>query len=1308
MPQLRRRPTAPVVIAATVLFGVFAGPVPEARPLFQPRPGPIDHPLAIAAADFDRDGRDDLAFAAYQAGVVEILLGQANGTFLPSAESPVGVGTATFSTPTTGPQGLIVFDLNPQDVDGDTIPNASDNCPNVPNGPEATEGSQIDANTNGVGNACEAGEDTDDDGDVDVTVDTDGDGVLDFDPVTFRLDNCPRRPNPGQEDTETAQGPDGMCGTIDDNTLLYGTDALCGTTDDRTGDRVGDACAASPDLLVLTNSVGGGSTLGTVRVRVNNGTGGFLNRPSYVTGVGPGQAILADVSGDRLVDLLIANVSIDLVQVFLGIGDAQFTGGSLLTAGDGPQAIVAADIDNDGDLDPITADSAAGTLSLFRNAPGALGPSPSETFTTGTHPAVLLSGNLNGDAFADIVVLTQGALTCTGPPMGTLTGRACTIDKDCDDLFTIGQDGTCSGGDGGVQVFAGAPASPPPGLVAGPLVSFGPGHRPRAAKLRDLNGDTFLDLAVADFAGGEILILPGNGDGTFGTAAVLPINGQPGDLAFLTLDPATPSDLAVLDTAGRRIDLFEQTAGLSYAAAPVTPASPWRDTRGMALIAADGLVAFDVVLLQQQGARVDVLSGIGDGSFRVTPALRPEGAANGSGFVTADLRQDGRPDLAIFDSVAGTVTVFTGELNGLLEERGTVSAGAGAARADATPLYESIVDYDRDGVPNVLDDCPTVYNPPMCKTTDPLCTPVIPFVCTDDVLAPNDCDPAAIPPQLDPVTGQCDSDRNGIGDLCQVLGAAEATTGTCFAVDSDFDLKADYDHKALKKDVNGALDFDGDTFANTVDNCPTMANVDQKDGPPANGIGDACEVLGSGQTVDPDGDLVPTWNPITQAVDNCPLIPNKGQEDNDGDRVGNACIVAAALDNCLGTFNANQQDGDGDGLGDACAVPPQDLFLLSPDPPGAIAVLQGDGSGTLRDSPISPLTGLSGPLAVRSGHFSLACSPQGAFCSDKSELHIFDLAIAEAGTLGDPSDDAIALRQGDGAGGFTALPAFPVTGDPSLILRAQDQPVCPIASSPTNPQLRFDPDVQTDLLVALGTADSTLHVLLPSNQNYLNAALSPLVRPVAFDAPLPVTGSLRDVVLANVNQDALQDLVAISTSGGTTTITPFIGLGNGLFFTDPGLVTTNLPFDASRLQSANVDIKTDVVYPDLVLFESRDEAPFSLLNTLPERADIDSSGRVDGYDLALLAASFGAARGEDFTLLPDATFARTGSGATEVIVRTGSAVPGQDLPDSAGACNIAFDAGSGSYGVPVDINLDGIVDGEDLAFLASRFGTTLR
>jgi hypothetical protein len=1328
MAHPRRRPAVQAAVAAIVLLGALSGPPPEARPVFRPSPGPIDHPLAIGTADFDRDGHDDLVIAEYQAAVIELLVGKGDGTFTPIPSGPIGVGTTTFSTPTTGPLALVVTDLNPADVDSDTIPNASDNCPNVPNGPGGSTTSQLDANTNGVGDACETLTDTNNDGTGDAPIDTDGDGVVDYDPVSHKLDNCPRMRNPGQEDLDTAKGSDGICGTSDDNPLLNGADLTCGTADDRIGDGVGDACAKSPDLLILTTSVGSGSPLGAVRVRMNDGSGGMVNRPSYVTGVAPTQILVEDIGGDRVPDLLVVNASINLVQVFPGIGDGQFTNGFLLTTGIGPQAIVTADIDDDKDRDVIVANGTAGTLSLYRNAPGALPTTPTETFITAPHPTVLLAGNLNNkpptpDTFEDIVALTQGELKCSdaGPlDPSPRKGLPCQTDMDCADLVNPGNSGTCQGGIGGVQVFAGAPAGGATGLVAGfqmNLPTVPTSSRPRAGALRDLDGDGDLDLLIADFAGGNLLILTGNGDGTFATTpTALPLGGGPADLAFLTLDPPNPSALAVLDATNDRVDLLEQGSGTNFSLASTSPASPWRNTTSMALIGADSIVGFDAVLLQQEKARVDIVSGIGDGSFRATPILEPKADAvspavpGGTAFVAADLRQDGRPDLAILDGPAKKVTILTGETNGQLLERKTFTTTHGADRIEVTPLYESIVDYDGDGQANVIDDCPTVYNPPGCKVTDNTasCVPVT-LACTDTTLMPTDC------ATVDPVTGQCDSDGNGIGDQCQILSAATATPTACFAVDSDFDLKADYDQNALKRTGAGALDFDGDGFANTLDNCPTIANADQTD-TDTNGVGDACQVLvdddGDGvkdDPVDSDGDEIFDYNPADQSVDNCPLIPNKGQEDNNDDHVGNACVIAAALDNCLSTLNPQQEDREGDGIGNACAGPTQDLFLIDSATPGGgtIDILHGDNAGGFRPAAVS-LPPLVGPTAVRSGHFTLDCT-LGAGCVDRT---VFDLAVTEAGTTGNSTDDRITVYAGAPATTppftppFTPLPAFALSGEPTRLLRAADQPVCTIPGSVTNPFLRFSKDGQADLLLALGAGNSTLSVLLPSNQNDLDAALSPLVRPVAFNAPILLAGPPADLLLADVNQDRRQDVVVLTTAGNQTTIRPYLGIGNGLFFTDPTLETV-LPFTATRVTSANVDLKTDSIYPDLVVFETRDQAPFSVLNVLPLRADIDGSGRVDGGDLELLAGAFGASRGEDFTLLPDATFAQTGTGGAAVLTHTGAFVPGQDLPDSTGFCDNRFNGGTPRYGVPVDINLDGIVDGVDLAFLASRFGSSI-
>ncbi len=58
--------------------------------------------------------------------------------------------------------------------------------------------------------------------------------------------------------------------------------------------------------------------------------------------------------------------------------------------------------------------------------------------------------------------------------------------------------------------------------------------------------------------------------------------------------------------------------------------------------------------------------------------------------------------------------------------------------------------------------------------------------------------------------------------------------------------------------------------------------------------------------VDSDGDRIP------DSVDNCPAVANADQKDTDGDGVGDLC------DNCPTVANPGQQDADGNGVGDAC------------------------------------------------------------------------------------------------------------------------------------------------------------------------------------------------------------------------------------------------------------------------------------------------------------------------------------------------------------------------------------------------------
>jgi hypothetical protein len=884
---------------------------------------------------------------------------------------------------------------------------------------------------------------------------------------------------------------------------------------------------------------------------------------------------------------------------------------------------------------------------------------------------------------------------------------------------------------------------------------------------------------------------------------------------------------------------------------------------------------------------------------------------------------------------------------GVLEETETVTVPGGFATASAGSLITDISDYDRDGVPNLLDNCPTRYNKPSCAVNDPDpdCPGQTEILCDNPTLTPIDCG------IMDPTTGQCDSDGNGIGDHCQTLN------DRCTFLDSDFDLVVDYNSSAIPLVSNGA-DFDRDGVANALDNCPNRSNSDQAD-IDGNFIGDACElpletgtcnlttgrcsssspceVIGNPCTsdsdcvgcADADCDGVCDYDPgalpqpdpdsaILAALDNCPGVVNPrsrcsdnqwiicdddldcvspavcAQPDTDRDRVGNACVIEAALDNCPWFVNTDQKDADADGVGDACALPVEDVVTVDP-PSGTITPFTGDGSGGLYAGTLPPFTGLSNPSSALIGNLSLKCEDLlNTFCTTVTTP---DILVAE-----DSSEDLLTLFQGDGLGGFVeALPA-PTKGDPIELQVALTQPVCPSPQDPERLLLMFDRTRHSNVIAVSQPAtlpEPTIGIYLPSNQS-LNGvcegdpfpgefcaedidckivptdpgtctagSLPSLVSPpgypvdvgicdsdgsnkclneaalnepcsvdddcdrvdsgicdtgtgtcqnaVALGEPctndidcdrsgLPVPGPLTAVALDDMNADGITDIVALSSGDGDPT-TPnlilYMGIGNGLYYTDPTLNPTDVPDGATLITTGNINLAVDFLLPEVSLFYpptpgvdlngdgvlDGDLGPIVLTNILNERADLDGSGRIDGFDLVVLARSFGAVRGEDFSLVkidgllqfaqtregncaqgvnnglpctadidcPDGTCANL---FRRVLDNSAGSTIGTDLPNEGGICNLAqdrmtagqceaicssppsaagdpcvidsdcgasgkcgtcsspgsvvgdycnddSDCGPVLYGLAVDINLDGMIDGEDLAIMASLFGRSL-
>jgi hypothetical protein len=234
-------------------------------------------------------------------------------------------------------------------------------------------------------------------------------------------------------------------------------------------------------------------------------------------------------------------------------------------------------------------------------------------------------------------------------------------------------------------------------------------------------------------------------------------------------------------------------------------------------------------------------------------------------------------------------------------------------------------DRDCDGIPNDMDNCPTVknleqYDSEKCWSQTPggkwingcllvsvidITTPsqIDPKMFTGDGIG-DDCD--YCPMVMNTLSENVDSDGDGFGDICDncpsIKNMGERSITAIFQVDADKDGTGDA--------CDECTDPDGDLICTPEDNCPTVANPNQAnvDGDP---FGDACDE-------DDDGDG------IQDAQDNCPGISNPDQLNINNDELGDAC-------DCWDVFQGSAESGVdcGGGCG-PCISPPQGWKNITP------------------------------------------------------------------------------------------------------------------------------------------------------------------------------------------------------------------------------------------------------------------------------------------------------------------------------------------------------------------------------------------
>jgi hypothetical protein len=481
------------------------------------------------------------------------------------------------------------------------------------------------------------------------------------------------------------------------------------------------------DELVLDGNVPPGATLdlvvvnrdsGTLDIFLNNGGLDFTNADSVTAGKGPRDAAIGDLNGDGFADLVVVSRSENNIAVAPGLGGGRF-GPPVIEypTGVSPRQIVLADLDGDGVLDAAVNNRVSEDISIFPGKRGLAGfLLPGNYYPEGVTPLSVVAVDFNHDGYPDVAVANvrshdvrvrfnrgNGSFgdetiyrVNNGPAIlvsGDLNG-----DGNPDLLVScLGSGNYSSAALAGGSLVALLGRND--GTFQEPLASglgSSAGSRPFWLRLGDLDNDGVLDAVVGGLSG-ELIALRGLGTGAFSEGVPLAFapSGRPLGVTLGDFDGNGKLDIAT----SRGITVLNDGQFFNELSRPI-PARTLTFTAGTQAWAiesedldSDGILDLTIALTFVRPDPIGVLFGRGDGTF-TEPTIYEGPDVGVVALAGTDMDGDGIKDIVVGNRCAATVIILGGLGNRRFEYREIIRAYSVEDVA--------VADLNQDGKPDIV------------------------------------------------------------------------------------------------------------------------------------------------------------------------------------------------------------------------------------------------------------------------------------------------------------------------------------------------------------------------------------------------------------------------------------------------------------------------------------------------------------------------------------------------------------------------------------------------------------------------------